>query len=191
MLDEQNPNLKTAYDQLCVSYRAIDDFRAKLLGFLPLATGGGVFYLLSNQATVRKEFFLPVGIFGMVVTAGLFAYEIFGIRKCAELIEAGRRLEGDMSLPAGQFVARPDAVVGILDEPFAAGVIYPAVLAAWTYLALVYRHGPPALGTAIVVFVVGLVLTVLFGLFLRCRRKGGASTGTEPARTVSQTPSAA
>ena len=25
--------LRTAYDQLCINYRAIDDFRAKLLGF--------------------------------------------------------------------------------------------------------------------------------------------------------------
>jgi hypothetical protein len=29
-----------AYEELCTSYRAIDDFRAKLLGFLPLVTGG-------------------------------------------------------------------------------------------------------------------------------------------------------
>jgi hypothetical protein len=38
-------NLRTAYDQLCVTYRAIDDFRARLLGFLPVATGGGLLLL--------------------------------------------------------------------------------------------------------------------------------------------------
>lgn len=37
----QNDNLKAAYQELCSSYHAIDDFRAKLLGFLPLATAGG------------------------------------------------------------------------------------------------------------------------------------------------------
>jgi hypothetical protein len=37
MSDSQDENLKTTYDQLCTSYRAIDDFRAKLLGFLPLS----------------------------------------------------------------------------------------------------------------------------------------------------------
>jgi hypothetical protein len=36
-------HLKAAYQELCHSYRAIDDFRAKLLGFLPLATGTGIF----------------------------------------------------------------------------------------------------------------------------------------------------
>jgi hypothetical protein len=35
MADSQDQKLK-AYEQLCSSYRAIDDFRAKLLGFLPL-----------------------------------------------------------------------------------------------------------------------------------------------------------
>ena len=38
-------HLSSAYDQLCSSYRAIDDFRAKLLGFLPLVTGGGLILL--------------------------------------------------------------------------------------------------------------------------------------------------
>ncbi len=41
MSDEKNENLKAPYQQLCDSYRAINDFRTKLLGFLPLATGGG------------------------------------------------------------------------------------------------------------------------------------------------------
>src|SRR5215208_4522247 len=31
MSDSQDENLKTTYDQLCTSYRALDDFRAKLL----------------------------------------------------------------------------------------------------------------------------------------------------------------
>src|SRR5262245_44923641 len=41
--------LRGAYDQLRVSYRAIDDFRANLLGFLPLVTGGG-FLLLTGSS---------------------------------------------------------------------------------------------------------------------------------------------
>ncbi len=34
--DEEN--IRTIYRELCNSYRAIDDFRTKLLSFLPLAT---------------------------------------------------------------------------------------------------------------------------------------------------------
>src|SRR5215469_3919641 len=83
---------KTAYDQLCVSYRAIDDFRAKLLGFLPLATGTGVILLfekLSAPTPQQKLLLLPIGAFGFLVTLGLFSYEIYAIRKCHALIEGG------------------------------------------------------------------------------------------------------
>lgn len=52
--DERPENLRTAYKELCNSYRAIDDFRAKLLGFLPLATGG-VFLLHSKRQGVRSQ----------------------------------------------------------------------------------------------------------------------------------------
>jgi hypothetical protein len=45
-----NPHLQSAYDQLCESYRAIDDMRMKLLGALPLATGTGIFVFLNKDA---------------------------------------------------------------------------------------------------------------------------------------------
>jgi hypothetical protein len=105
-------NLKGAYDQLCNSYRAIDDFRAKLLGFLPLVTGGGLI-LLAGQATDVKDFFGPAGLFGIAVTTGLLAYELFGIRKCHQLLEAGKALEEEMDLPAGQFIDRPTICLGL------------------------------------------------------------------------------
>jgi hypothetical protein len=181
---DPSQNLKAAYDQLCVSYRAIDDFRAKLLGLLPAATGGGIFFLVNNQASVRTEILLPAGIFGFAVTAGLFTYEIYGIRKCGALISAGRKLEQDLNLPAGQFMARPDAVLRILDEPFAAGVIYPAVLAAWVYLAMVSTHRQAGLVVAAIVFAVGLIATVLFDWTLRRRRK--VSRGIPEQRTQAE-----
>jgi hypothetical protein len=36
------------YTQVCESYRAIDDFRMKLLALLPVATGAGVLVLLNS-----------------------------------------------------------------------------------------------------------------------------------------------
>ncbi len=36
------------YNELCTSYRAIDDFRAKLLGLIPLVTGTGISLLFKK-----------------------------------------------------------------------------------------------------------------------------------------------
>jgi hypothetical protein len=90
-------NTRAAYNELCTNYRAIDDFRAKLLALLPFATGGGIFLLLNKDiATLAelKPFFLPIGLFGFAITFGLFAYEIYGIKKCHALTLGGKQMEG-------------------------------------------------------------------------------------------------
>jgi hypothetical protein len=134
------------YDQLCNSYRAIDDFRAKLLGFLPLATGAGVFLLVTDQKKMEsmQQIFRPIGAFGFVITLGLFFYELYGIKKCTHLIRAGKTLENDLGIRNGQFMQRPPGVAILINEPLAAGVIYPAVLAAWTFLFFAFPQLPNA-----------------------------------------------
>lgn len=140
MASPQDEQLRV-YEQLCNSYRAIDDFRAKLLGFLPLATGTGVFLLLTDQAKLlsMQNLFKPIGFFGLVVTFGLFFYELYGIKKCTRLIKVGRDLEKNvLKVSQGQFATRPPGVVLLINEVFAASLIYPAVLAAWTFLAFAF-----------------------------------------------------
>lgn len=170
------------YEQLCNSYRAIDDFRAKLLGFLPLATGTGVFLLLSDgeKIVLLQHFFQPMGIFGFVITLGLFFYELYGIKKCTHLIRAGKALEKELRIENGQFSKRPLGVVGLINEPLASGVIYPAVLAAWTFLAFAFRDSPPGRSQniapvkisdvaeywAIRVFLAGFAVSLFYNLFL-------------------------
>jgi hypothetical protein len=115
--DQQD--LRTAYIELCISYRAIDDFRAKLLGFLPLASGTGIFLLfkynqencLQNETLPNetKMYLLPIGIFGLIITLGLFAYEIYGIQKCHCIIKTGKYIENEMKI-RGQFRTRPRSV---------------------------------------------------------------------------------
>jgi hypothetical protein len=173
--ETNEPNyLLPAYNELCNSYHAIDDFRTKLLGFLPLVTGGGLILLSGRAEDVQKEFFGPVGLFGFLVTLGLLAYELFGIKKCHALIQASPALERKMDLPgsglgksAGQFIRRPNNLWWFVNEPFAAALIYPAVLAAWTYLALLYKD--PSLGIALSLSVLGggFALILLYDGFLR------------------------
>jgi hypothetical protein len=174
MPDADTASLKIAYEQLCNSYRAIDDFRSKLLGFLPLVTGGGVILLASQAVEEAQSFFLPAGLFGIAVTAGLLAYELFGIKKCASLLAAGEDLEKEMGLPngesgkpAGQFLRRPNNLLGIVNEPFAAAAIYPAVLAAWTYVALFFEYHAAGKVISLIAFVLGFAGILLYDQSLR------------------------
>jgi hypothetical protein len=133
---EQSLSPQALYGELCQSYRAIDDFRSKLLGFLPFVSGAGILALLGPLAESKPRLLLPVGLFGFFVTSGLLCFELYGIRKCHALINAGKRLEsrqpGPEGVPDGQFCSRADQVV---DEPFASGVVYSAVGATWLYIA--------------------------------------------------------
>jgi hypothetical protein len=154
MSTEDNGRLQL-YQRVCESYHNIDDFRMKLLGLLPVATGAGVFLLLSGKADLldnapanatapanAQESLVPqalaaIGIFGFLFTLGLFAYELFGIKKCHYLIRAGTKLEDELKI-RGQFRSRPEDVAGFVAEPFASSIIYPASMAAWLFLGLFF-----------------------------------------------------
>jgi hypothetical protein len=155
------------YERVCESYHAVDDFRMKLLGLLPVATGTAVFLLLSGDTVVKGDesdraavALLAIGIFGFLFTVGLLAYELFGIKKCHYLLAAGRQLERDLEV-SGQFLSRPRELAGFINEPFASAIIYPASLAAWVFLALALISETAAGVAALVVFAVGCLGTYL------------------------------
>jgi len=143
--DPDLENLRTLYKELCTSYRAIDDFRAKLLAALPLASGTGIFLLSGDLGKLDTSMLLPIGLFGFVVTLGLLIFEIHGIRRCTHLIALGKYLEAQLEIE-GQFGNRCIGLQPLgesqsklrryINEPLAAGIIYPAVLASWFFLAL-------------------------------------------------------
>jgi len=140
-MTEHSDDLKAVYQQLCDSYRAIDETRTKLLGLLPLATGAGILALSGgDRAGPGSGLSVAVGLFGVVATLGLFSYELHGIKRCAAFIDAGKLIEKRLNI-YGQFLRRPKEVAGFIDEPFAASIIYPASLAGWTFFSLL---GVPA-----------------------------------------------
>ena len=161
------------YNELCTSYRAIDDFRAKLLGFIPLVTGTGISFLIEKLQNIQdipietKSLLGAVGVFGALINLGLFSYEIFGIKKCAALIKAGQELEASMQIDNGQFTKRPQNIAYLINEPFAAGVIYPTVLAAWTFFTLAFTRPEANPWIPIIVLVLGFAGTLLYDFSLR------------------------
>jgi hypothetical protein len=200
--------LTTIYQEICTSYHAIDIFRARLLGLLPLASGTGIFLLLGTGFfTQQAVFLLPIGLLGVGATSALFTLELRGIQKCRALIKAGKELEGERYLnlphhfakkppavkllipdqmpPALKFLdpylrdlrSRTDALEGAegtmgIDEGLAAQVMYPSVLSAWLFVALVGCinilfalagvHEASSEGDAILAVMVILAVTLAF-----------------------------
>jgi hypothetical protein len=159
-------NVRMAYQELCKSYQSIVDFRAKLLGFLPLASGASLFAVLGNGKDPVPYYAWVVGIFGFAITLGLFFYELRGLQRSAVLERTGRELEAELGLGNGQFNVQPAAQLhGFVDARGAAWVIYPSVLAAWGYLATLQQLG--VWGSAIF----GIIVAIAVGVWLARRFK--------------------
>ena len=165
-MPEDHPHIETVYQQLCENYRAIDDFRTKLLALLPFATAAGVLVLLKGSIHTHDDlhtarlFLGAIGAFGSLVTLGLFSYELHGMTKCGALIHGGKAIEEELRIIDGPFSARPQRLAGFIDEPFAASVIYPTTLAAWVFLALALTSGIAAGASAIAIFLVSFLFSI-------------------------------
>jgi len=177
------------YGRVCDSYHAVDDFRMRLLGLLPVATGSGVFILLNTNvdlltgtATDEGVAFAAIGLFGFLFSLGLYSYELFGIKKCHYLIVAGRDLEGALGIE-GQFTSRPRSIGGVINEPFASALIYPASMAAWSFLALVFVSVLAACLVAVLVFVLGCLGTIV-GVRVMTRHDSALSQQPEASMNV-------
>lgn len=168
-------NLRKAYEEVCNSYHRIDDFRAKLLGFLPLVSGTGLFLLLRdklpNAATETANPHLPaIGIFGATVTIALFFYELRGVQRCTRLADIGKELEMSMGV-RGQFVQWAPSFGRFINEPIAASIIYPAVIAGWLYVALVTQSLVLAICVSTFVFATGFICGWQFYRYVRGLRR--------------------
>ncbi|MDQ3061874.1 MAG: hypothetical protein M3R14_03280 [Acidobacteriota bacterium] len=137
MIELNAENLRSVYSEVCKSYHAIADFRAKLLALLPIASGAGGLLILAEKDAV-KNYLGPIGVFGAAVTLGLFVYELRGIQRCKALIEVGKDMETLMGVAKGQFGSRPKGIAGgLIGSETAGWIVYLTVLAAWCYLAIV------------------------------------------------------
>lgn len=183
-MDEANRNraksAELAYKEVSRSHQAITDFRAKLLGLLPLASGTGILLLLGDSADRPPPAnLLVIGMFGFAVTFGLFMYEIRGIQQCRRLRCQAAILEERLEFPekAGPFRDRThERLCGFVGAEGAGWIVYTAVMASWLYVAgsgvtlgearhSLWTHGR---GLALA----GIYVVVLFVAFaVRCFRK--------------------
>jgi hypothetical protein len=169
------------YDEICKSHQAIDEFRMKRLGLLPLASLAGIFVLSkfdilsstsgSTSEQQLRELVAFIAIFASLFTLALFVYEIRGILKCCDLIESGYEIEKKLGV-FGQFTvckqehgsatnndgAKQNRRHRIFNGKVAACFIYALVFAAWVFLALHFGFGLNNLNCMITAPASGLVL---------------------------------
>ena len=149
---DNNEELKLAYNRVVESHNSIADFRAKLLALLPFATGAGVFFLLKEMPATLTVHLAAIGISGVLVTVGLFLYELKNIQKCRALINTGKILEhlilGEkhhLGSIYGSRIATEIRIFGknqnranfkrtYISSSAAALLIYPTLIAVWSYL---------------------------------------------------------
>jgi hypothetical protein len=158
---DQLGNARLAYQEVCKSYQSIGDTRLKLLGFLPISSGVGIYAVLGDGGASIPPFAWVAGLFGFLVTLGLFFYELRGLQRAAALERIGSQLEDSLGLASGQFSTQPEGHLGgLVDVRSAAWVIYTTVLGAWVYLILVRNLGTfwAALAGAVLALVVAFVL---------------------------------
>ena len=130
--------LKLEYEEICRSHQAIADFRGRLLGLLPLASGAGIFLLLNDKISkVSGTHLIAAGLFGTAITLGLYLYESRGMAECLLLRERGGRIECMLHIP--EHCSRFQGNTPRFVSPQGAGpVVYFAVVAAWLFVAV---HG--------------------------------------------------
>jgi hypothetical protein len=174
--DTNTEALLGAYEEICKSYHAIDDFRMKLLGLLPLASLIGIFGLSSDSlfaqiTPMSRELITFIGIFAAAFTLALFIYEIRGILRCNDLIRRGSDIESLLKI-RGQFFVCVEAheckkigrwierITNFFDAKLAACVIYSSVFAAWVFTVLRFGFNGSVYGCAFSALGVGLLIGV-------------------------------
>lgn len=145
--------LLAAYEEVCKSYHAIDEFRMKLLGLLPLASLAGLILLGSDKllsdtpTTALRELIGFSALFASALTLALFDYEIRGIRRCHHLITEGVHLEKALRIGHGQFHVcenehkNTSNFSEVSNSKFSACAIYSLVFAGWLFIALRFGFG--------------------------------------------------
>jgi hypothetical protein len=168
--DKRTERLLAAYAEVCRSYHAIDDFRTKLLGVLPVASLAGIL-LVSNETPLLDGSPQPLigfgSFFAAAFTLGLFLFEIRGILRCHHLIVRGEELERSLDVK-GQFhvcsrehaIAKEAGPERFFNAKVAACAIYSLVFAAWLFMALKFSFGLTIVGCGLTASLIGGLLAV-------------------------------
>jgi hypothetical protein len=101
---ERATALEPLYAEVCKAHDSITNFRGKLLALVPSLSAVAFTLFIGTGKHFDERLLLPVGIFGMTVSLGLFCYELRGMLECHQLRRRGGELERAMQRSAGDEV---------------------------------------------------------------------------------------
>jgi hypothetical protein len=153
---------------------------------LPLATGVGIFLLLDNKtANTKPTLLAAAGVFGVLVTIGLFFYEYRGMEECHTLRKHGAKLEKKLLTPVScsRFRNYKLSFIG----PIGAGpIVYFAVIAGWLFV-IVYAFTRSKTGWQIgiggAIFVAYLVTQCVIFFWFKSKFRKEPAQDTSPQGT--------
>jgi hypothetical protein len=131
------------YSEICTDIRTTDDISFKLLGFVPLVSGVGIFAVLDllggKLASWPTTVF--VSLFGALITFALFRWELRNIQTCKWLRDRAKDIERDeLKLAVGAFLGcdDPRKFLGIeWGKTQAEKLLYTTTIAAWLSLPVI------------------------------------------------------
>jgi hypothetical protein len=146
--------LEPLYAEICKAHDSITDFRGKLLALVPSLSAVAFTLFIGTGRHFNQRLLLPVGIFGVTVSLGLFCYELRGMFSCHELRDRGGELERAMQqsvgdakeIMPGHFLDRTEknkakeafkllGEYSLISVPTASFLVYGSVILGWLVVA--------------------------------------------------------
>jgi hypothetical protein len=125
------------YEEVCKSYHAITDFRARLLALFPLASGVSSIILLAVDPA-HSTYLWSIGVLGALLTLGLGLFEYRNGQRCVAIKQIAKNVEQQLGFDhtTGQFQGEPPPHWGLLREGTASALVYSTVFVGWVLLAV-------------------------------------------------------
>lgn len=101
--------LLALYSEIGSNWRMLTDVRFKLLGLVPSVSAVLLVSLLSKDdfskglSPISR---IMVAVFGLIVTIGLYLYDLRNSELYDDLISRSRRIEAELGIDTGQFLGR-------------------------------------------------------------------------------------
>lgn len=124
------------YGEVCSSWRGLLDVRFKLLGLVPAISVVAFIGLFSSGGSGTQASSIArtaIALFGLLITLGLFVYELRNSQLYDDLISRGRKIEEELGIDTGQFRGRRTPTHALIKHDIAINLIYGTVLVGWLF----------------------------------------------------------